>query len=97
MPIQTTYRRLRDNLASVLDQAGADQQVVIVRRRGSLDVALIPAEELNSLTETAHLLRSPADARRLLSALRRAERKEGRSSTAGRLRQEMSLGAAKRT
>jgi prevent-host-death family protein len=47
--IQTTHTRLRDNLASVLDQVGADQEVVIVRRRGSPDVALIPAGELNSL------------------------------------------------
>ncbi|MGB6945458.1 MAG: type II toxin-antitoxin system prevent-host-death family antitoxin [Bryobacteraceae bacterium] len=97
MAIETTYTRLRDNLASVLDQVGSDQEVVIVRRRGSPDVALIPAEELNSLMETAHLLRSPANAKRLLSALRRAERKKERPSTVEKLRQDMNLGAAKRT
>ena len=59
MPVETTYTSLRERLASVLDQVANDQEVVIVRRRGAKDVALIPAEELASLMETAHLLRSP--------------------------------------
>lgn len=46
MAIETTYTRLRDNLATMLDQAVDDQEVVIVRRRGSPDVALLPAKEL---------------------------------------------------
>ena len=95
MPIETTYTRLRDNLATVLDQVVEDQEVVIVRRRGSPDVALIPAEELAGLMETAHLLRSPANVKRLLSALRRAERRKGQPSTVERLRREMGIGAAK--
>ncbi len=72
MPVETTYTSLRERLASVLDQVVNDQEVVIVRRRGAKDVALIPAEELASLMETAHLLRSPRNAERLLAALRRA-------------------------
>lgn len=95
MAIETTYTRLRDNLATVLDQVANDQEVVIVRRRGAPDVALIPAEELAGLKETAHLLQSPANAKRLLTALRRAERQKGRSSTLEQLRREMNLGAAK--
>jgi antitoxin YefM len=95
MATETTYTRLRDNLASVLDQVGEDQDVVIVRRRGAPDVALIPAEELVGLMETAHLLRSPANAKRLLTAMQRAERKKGKSSTVELLRREMGLGAAK--
>jgi antitoxin YefM len=95
MAIETTYTRLRDNLASVLDQVVQNQEVVIVRRRGSPDVALIPAEELAGLMETAHLLRSPTNARRLLTALRRAERGRGKTSTVERLRREMGLGTAK--
>lgn len=50
-----------------LRHAAKHQDVVIVRRRGGPDVALIPAEELTELMETAHLLRSPANAKRLLS------------------------------
>lgn len=89
MPIETSYTHLRENLAGILDDVIAQQEVVIVRRKsardeqahgrgrgskpGSGDVALIPATELAGLIETAHLLRSPRNARRLLAALRRAE------------------------
>ncbi len=78
MPVETTYTSLRERLASVLDQVANDQEVVIVRRRGAKDVALIPAEELASLMETAHLLRSPKNAERLLAALRRATVRKGK-------------------
>lgn len=74
MAIETTYTNLRAKLASVLDTVAEGQQVVIVRRRGARDIALIPAAELASLEETAHLLRSPRNAQRLLRALRRANR-----------------------
>jgi antitoxin YefM len=95
MAIETTYTRLRTNLASVLNQVADDQEVVIVRRRGGSDVALIPAEELTGLMETAHLLRSPANAKRLLSALRRTKGRKAKTSTVEQLRREMGLGAAK--
>jgi antitoxin YefM len=95
MAIETTYTRLRDNLATVLDQVANDQEVLIVRRRGAPAVALIPAKELAGFMETAHLLRSPTNAKRLLRAHRRAERGKGTPSTVGRLRREMGLGAAK--
>jgi antitoxin YefM len=45
-----------------------DQEVVIVRRKGERDVALLPATELAGLMETAYLLRSPKNAKRLLGA-----------------------------
>ncbi|MGD0135517.1 MAG: type II toxin-antitoxin system prevent-host-death family antitoxin [Bryobacteraceae bacterium] len=95
MAIETTYTRLRENLASVLDQVTEDQEVVIVRRRGAPDVALIPAEELSGLMETAHLLRSPANAKRLLTALRRSERRKGKPSTVQQLRREMGIEPAR--
>lgn len=95
MAIETSYTSLRENLANVLDQVGLDQEVVIVRRRGTPDVALIPADELAGLMETAHLLRSPANAKRLLTALGRSERRKGKSSTVEQLRREMGLGAKK--
>src|SRR3979409_1943624 len=66
---QTSYSHLRDNLQSVLDQVIENPEVVIVRRRGAKDVALIPAAELTGLIETAHLLRSPRSSRRLLTAM----------------------------
>jgi antitoxin YefM len=88
VPTETTYTSLRENLATVLDQVVDQQETVIVRRRGSRDVALIPASELAGLMETAHLLRSPRNARRLLTALHRAERGKTKPATAAQLRRE---------
>lgn len=81
MSIETTYSNLRENLASVLAKADADNEVFIVRRRKGRDIALIPADELASILETAHLLSSPANARRLKNALRRAGSRQTASST----------------
>jgi antitoxin YefM len=92
MAIETTYTTLRDKLASVLDTVVEDQEVVIVRRRGARDVALIPAAELASLEETAHLLRSPRNSQRLLRALRRANRQIGKPASLDDLRREIGLG-----
>ena len=50
----------------------------VVRRRDAEGVALVPVDELAGLQETAQLLRSPKNARRLLTALRRAEKAEKR-------------------
>jgi antitoxin YefM len=72
MSIETTYTAARANLAKLLDAAVEDRQIVLIRRRGAEDVALIAADELESLLETAHLLRSPRNAERLLTALQRA-------------------------
>jgi antitoxin YefM len=94
MPIETTYTSLRERLASVLDDVADNQEIVIVRRRGAKDVALIPADELESLIETAHLLRSPKNAERLLTALGRAVKKQGKPESIEKLRQEMGLGKA---
>jgi antitoxin YefM len=91
MAIETTYTSLRARLASVLDKVVKDQEVVIVRRRGARDVALVPAEELAGLMETAHLLRSPKNAKRLMTALRRANRRNGKPETIGQLRRELGL------
>jgi len=92
LAVETTYTSLRERLASVLKQVAEDHEVVIVRRRSAKDVALVPAEELAGLIETAHLLRSPKNARRLLAALRRAEGRVGRPASVAKLRQEMGLG-----
>jgi antitoxin YefM len=95
MPTETTYTSLRENLASVLDQVVDQRQTVIVRRRGSRDVALIPADELAGLVETAHLLRSPRNARRLQTALHRTVRRKAKPESVAELRREI-LGEAGR-
>jgi antitoxin YefM len=77
------------DLAGFLDQVVDRQEAIIVRRKGSRDVALIPAAELAGLMETAHLLRSPKNARRLMAALRRAEAGEGKPQYLAQLRREI--------
>jgi antitoxin YefM len=89
--METTYTQLRDKLASVLDRVTAEQEVVIVRRKGSRDVALIPADELSAIMETAHLLRSPKNAGRLLRAYRRAGKGLGKPEPLDKLRREMKI------
>jgi len=93
--METSYTNLREDLASVLNRVTENQEVVIVKRRGADDVALISATELASLLETAHLLRSPKNARRLLTALRRAEKRSVRPSSVDKLRRECRLEPAR--
>lgn len=91
MTIQTTYTKARGSLARLMDEVTSNQQVVIIQRRGKEDVALVSAEELESLLETAHLLRSPANAQRLLSALNRALNNESAPLTFEQLRVEAGI------
>jgi antitoxin YefM len=72
MTIETTYSQAREHLKTLMDRAVDDREVVVVRRRSGGAVAMIAADELQSLMETAHLLRSPKNAERLLAALARA-------------------------
>ena len=93
---ETTYTCLRQNLASVLDRVANDHEVVIVRRKGDKKVAMVAADELAGLMETAHLLRSPKNAQRLLTALRRATARKGRPQSLEQFRREMGLGPQRR-
>ncbi|HPH98170.1 MAG TPA: type II toxin-antitoxin system Phd/YefM family antitoxin [Anaerolineaceae bacterium] len=86
MTIQTTYTQARNGLAKLLDQVTHNREVVIIQRRGEEEVAMIAASELESLMETAYLLRSPANAERLLSALGRSLKNEVQPRTLDDLR-----------
>jgi len=89
MTIQTTYSHARAHFASLLDEVTENREVVVIQRRGADDVALIAADELAGLLETAHLLRSPANAERLLSALSRVRERSGVPQTLEALRHEV--------
>lgn len=91
MTIEFTYTSAREQLASLLDRVTKDREVVIIQRRGSEDVAMISADELASLTETAYLLRSPQNAERVLSALAKALKSEGTPQSVEELRREVGL------
>ena len=94
MPVETTYTALREKLASYLDQVIDDREVVIVRRRGARDVAIVAADELSSLMETANLLRSPKNAERLFEAIRWAGQGSGEPETVESLRRSVGLDRA---
>ncbi|HWJ50701.1 MAG TPA: type II toxin-antitoxin system Phd/YefM family antitoxin [Solirubrobacteraceae bacterium] len=87
----TTYTQAREKLAALLNEVTSSREPVVIRRRGAEDVALIAADELRSLMETAHLLRSPVNAERLLRTLARARRTTPRPSSVIKLRRELGL------
>ena len=91
MAIQTTYTNARAKLASLIDEVTKNREVVIIQRRGSEDVAMIAADELAGLLETAHLLRSPSNTRRLISVLDRVRKGIGTPQTIEELRSEVGL------
>ncbi|MDR0479862.1 MAG: type II toxin-antitoxin system prevent-host-death family antitoxin [Burkholderiaceae bacterium] len=72
MTVETTYSQAREQFKTLLDRAVDDREVIVVRRRSGGAVAMIAADELEGLMETAHLLRSSKNAERLLAALHRA-------------------------
>jgi antitoxin YefM len=92
MSIQTTYTQARANLSSLFKEVTENREIVIIRRRNGEDVALVAADELASLTETAHLLRSPKNARRLLQALARAQSRTEKPQTLEALKKGIGLG-----
>lgn len=92
MSSQTTYTKARANLAKLCNQVTANREVIIINRRSAEDVALVAASELSSLLETAHLLRSPKNAQRLISALNRAKSRKVKPHSVAKLRRETGLG-----
>jgi antitoxin YefM len=75
--ITRSYTQTREQLAELLNLAVNDRETIIIERRGHAPVAMIAADELSGLQETVYLLRSPANARRLLAALARSQQGEG--------------------
>ncbi|MFM7374519.1 MAG: type II toxin-antitoxin system Phd/YefM family antitoxin [Chthoniobacterales bacterium] len=86
-----TYTEARENLATIWDKTVTSREPVVISRRGTESVVMLPLEEWEGVTETAHLLRSPANARRLLSALLRAEKGEGKAMTRADLAEEVGI------
>jgi len=91
MAHRTSYTEARANFATLCNRAIENREVIMINRRGAEDVAMLAADELSSLLETAHLLRSPRNARRLFAALDRAKAKRGRPELLTKLRREMGL------
>ena len=73
-----SYTESRANYAEVLDAVVNDRERVIITRAGHEPVVILSLEDFESLRETAYLMRSPANARRLLDAMERLEAGQGR-------------------
>ncbi|MDE2293299.1 MAG: type II toxin-antitoxin system prevent-host-death family antitoxin [Elusimicrobia bacterium] len=91
MANETSYTHARAHFASLCSDVTATREAVIIHRRRAEDVALVSAEEWRSLLETAHLLRSPKNARRLLRALLRAQKGRSKATSPAALRREVGL------
>jgi len=72
-----TYTTARANLASTMDRVCEDHEPLIITRNGERSVVMLSLEDYKALEETAQLLRSPRNARRLLAAIEQLESGQG--------------------
>jgi antitoxin YefM len=68
-----SYTTLRGNLARALDTVNEDREPIVITRRNGAPAVLLALDAYQSLEETAHLLRSPANAAHLRRAVTRIE------------------------
>jgi antitoxin YefM len=64
-----TYSAARANLASTMDRVCNDHEPLIITRNGEQSVVMLSLEDFQAMEETAYLLRNPANAKRLISAM----------------------------
>lgn len=72
-----SYTESRARYAEVLDSVTNDREEVVITRAGHEPVVIVSLEDFESMRETAYLMRSPANARRLLDAMERLESGQG--------------------
>ena len=92
MARSTTYSALRANLKQALDTVCADHEPLRVERKSGEAVVVISETDFASLEEAAYLLRSPENARRLISALHGDRRRDKRFASVDELRAKLGLG-----
>ena len=68
-----SYTESRANYAQVLDEVVNNREETIITRAGHEPVVIVSLADYESLRETAYLLRSPANARRLLDSIENLE------------------------
>ncbi len=68
-----SYTRARENLAKTMDRVCDDHSPVIITRKNQRSVVIMSLEDYRALEETAYLLRSPKNARRLLESIAELE------------------------
>lgn len=73
-----TYTTARENLARTIEQVVSDRDPVIITKKNDLSVVMMSLEDYEALEETAYLLRSPRNARRLLESINELDEGKGR-------------------
>lgn len=86
-----TYTQARANLAKLLDEVSLNKEVVIINRKNAENVAMVSESELAGILETAHLLRSPKNAQRLLRALLKVQERNESPISINELKREFGL------
>ena len=72
-----SYSAARANLAKTMDRVCEDHEPLIITRKGEPAVVMLSLDDFKSLEETAYLLRSPANAARLLAAIEQLNAGQG--------------------
>jgi len=72
-----SYTNARSNLAKTMEKVCEDHDPVIITRRNESSVVMMSLEDFQALEETAYLLRSPKNARRLLESIAQLESNGG--------------------
>ncbi len=72
-----TYTAARENLAATMNSVCEDHMPVIITRKRDQAVVMLSLEDYDSLQETAYLLRSPANAKRLSEGIAELEKDQG--------------------
>ncbi|MCP9886720.1 type II toxin-antitoxin system prevent-host-death family antitoxin [Cyanobium sp. ATX 6A2] len=73
-----SYTAARANLAGTMSRVCDDHEPVVITRRGEPAVVMLSLEDFKALEETAYLLRSPANAQRLLQSIAALEAGRGK-------------------
>jgi len=72
-----SYTAARENLAATMDKVCQDHAPVVITRKRDQAVVMLSLEDYEALEETAYLLRSPANAKRLFSAIQALDAGQG--------------------
>lgn len=76
-----TYTTARANLASTMNRVCEDHEPLIITRNSEQSVVMMSLEDYKALEETAYLLRSPANAQRLLASVAQLEAGQGKEQS----------------
>ncbi len=72
-----TYTAARQNLAKTMEKVCKDHDPIIVTRKTTDSVVIMSLEDYEALEETAYLLRSPKNTRRLIESIAQLEEGKG--------------------